>query len=342
MRVMVTGGTGFVGAHAVKALLDAGHEVRLLVRSPDRVDEVLKPLGAEVTDYVVGDMTDGASVAKAVDGCDAALHSACVVTLERRRADEVLRANPRGAEVVLDAAIERGLDPIVHVSSTSALFRPGVEVIHADLPPAEVHDAYGRSKAEAEVVARDRQARGAPVTIVYPGGVVGPAAGPAMGEMADAIVTQLKLGAMPLRDASWPVVDVRDLAAVFVAVMEPGRGPRRFVCGGRSITMPDQAQIYRELTGRRFPVVPTPPAVLRGTGRMMDALMKVLPVDSVITGEAMTVLTHWPGTDDRRAHEELGVEWRDPLDTFREAIRSLHAAGRISDKQAGAAVLASG
>ncbi|HEY2427355.1 MAG TPA: SDR family NAD(P)-dependent oxidoreductase, partial [Acidimicrobiales bacterium] len=192
MRVMVTGGTGFVGAHTVKALVDAGHSVRLLVRTPAKIDEVLKPLGVNAPDYVVGDMTDEASVEAAMEGCDGALHAAAVVALDQRRAAAVLEANPRGAEVVLGAAVRRGLDPIVHVSSVSALFAPGVEVIHADLPPTRWGSGYGRSKAKAEEVARRLQEAGAPVVITYPGAVLGPPAGAVIGESTEGVVLQLQ------------------------------------------------------------------------------------------------------------------------------------------------------
>ncbi len=338
MRVMVTGGTGFVGAHTVKALVDAGHEVRLLVRRADRIDANVKPLGVEAVDYVHGDMTDAGAVAEAVAGCDAVVHSAAVVTLERRRADEVLAANPRGAELVLAAAAEAGLDPIVYVSSVSALFTPGVARLHAELPPAEAASAYGRSKALGEVIARRFQADGAPVTITYPGGVVGPAAGLALGEMAASIGMMVRSGNVPARSGAISVVDVRDVAAMHVAVMERGRGARRYICGGQYLTMPQMAQVFREVTGRRFPVVPVPAVVLRGLGRTVDALSRRVSIDTVFTGEAMTMLTRWCPTDDRLVREELGVTFRDLRDTYRTAIISLFDAGLINANQAGAAI----
>ena len=98
MRVMVTGATGYVGAHSVKALLDAGHRVRLLVRDPDKAQAVLGALGVKGRlDCVSGDMTDEDAVLKALRGCQAVLHCAAVVSTDARRADEMLRANPRGA-----------------------------------------------------------------------------------------------------------------------------------------------------------------------------------------------------------------------------------------------------
>jgi nucleoside-diphosphate-sugar epimerase len=334
MRVMVTGATGFVGAHSTAALLAAGHEVRLLVRDPARLDAALGPLGVGSSpDHVVGDMLDPGAVREAVDGCDAVLHCAAVVALDRRRAATVLDANPRGVRTVVEAALEAGADPVVHVSSTSALFRPGLDRLHGDLPPAEVTNAYGRSKAAAETWVRARQAEGAPITVTYPAGVVGPPAGPAFGEWAEGIATHLRLGFSPVRDAAVSVIDVRDLGAVHVAVLEPGRGPRRHLCTGHHLTMSELGGLYRELTGRRFPVVPLPGAALRATGRVVDAAMRVVPIDSVFTAEAMGVLTQWVVPEDSTA--ELGVRLRPVHETFADAIRALHAAGRLTDRQVG-------
>jgi nucleoside-diphosphate-sugar epimerase len=335
MRVMVTGGTGFVGAHSARALVDAGHQVRLLVRSPDKIDEVLKPMGVEPDGYVVGDMTDAGAVGEALDGCDAVLHCAAVVALDRRRADSVLATNLQGADVVLGAAVERGADPIVYVSSVSALFKPGLELIHADLPPTDWGTGYGRSKAAAEGVARRHQEAGAPVVITYPGTVTGPAAGSLVGEIGDVIATHLRVGLMPVREAAWSVVDVRDLGLVHAKAMRPGQGPRRYMCGGTFVTMEDQARIYRSLTGRRFPMVAAPPAVLRGFGALMDAAMRVVPFESLMTAEGMAILTGWAPTDDGPVHEELGIAYRDVVETFGDALRSLLALGRIGPRQAG-------
>lgn len=333
--MLVTGGTGFIGAHSVKALANAGHEVRLLVRTPDRIDANVKPLGVDVDDYVVGDMGDAAAVAKAMDGCDAVLHCAAVVALDRRRAAEILAANPLGARVVIGTAADRGLDPIVYVSSASALFTPGVPLLHAELPPAEVGSAYGQSKASAEHYVRELQEQGAPITITYPGGVTGPPAGTAFGEFADSVVTVLQYGMLPLRDGSLALIDVRDLAAVHTAVMAPHHGPRRFMCGGHFLTLSDYAQLLRDITGRSLPVVPVPAPAMRAVGRAMDSLTRVLPFDTVFTEEAMSILTQWAPSDDRLLAEELGVKLRDPRETIDAVIRGLHLAGRASARLVG-------
>ena len=340
VRVLVTGGTGFVGAHSVKALVDAGHDVRLLVRSPDRIATNVRPLGVADVDFAVGDMTDADAVTGAMAGCDAVLHAAAVVALDRRRADEILAANPEGARVVIGTAVERGLDPIVYVSSASALFSPGIDLLHAELPPADVDNAYGRSKATAEHYVRRLQDDGAPIAVTYPGGVIGPPAGNAFGEFADSVVTILQYGVIPLRDGSLALIDARDLGAIHAAAMQPGRGPRRYMCGGHFLTMTEYAALLGEVTGRSFPVVPTPPAAMRGIGRALDAVTRVLPFDTIFTEEAMSILTQWVPSDDRLVEAELGVTLRPPTESLAAAIRGLHDAGRVSTRLVGSVAAA--
>lgn len=174
MRVLVTGGTGFVGCHSVNALVDAGHDVRVLARAPERLRPALDPLGAGPVECSVGDVTDPAAVRQALQGCDAVLHCANVYALSRRRAAEMATVNPRGTEVVLGTACELGLDPIVHVSSYVALLPPPADGLTADAPVGQPAGPYARSKAASEAVARRFQAQGAPVVITHPGAVWGP------------------------------------------------------------------------------------------------------------------------------------------------------------------------
>ncbi len=95
MKTLVTGGTGFTGKHTVRALIAAGHQIRLLVRDPARVRRVFEPHGFVPDDVVVGDMTDANAVDEALIGCDGMVHTAALVDL-RRAALLVEKSNLRG------------------------------------------------------------------------------------------------------------------------------------------------------------------------------------------------------------------------------------------------------
>ncbi|MEV4256469.1 substrate-binding domain-containing protein [Spirillospora sp. NPDC049652] len=175
MRVFLTGASGFVGSHTVAALLAAGHEPRALVRDPERAARTLAPLGVEASrvEFVQGDMLDAAAVSRALEGCDAAIHAAAAIGVTGPSGD-LVAANVTGTRNVVGGAVERGLSPVVHVSSVAVFVPPDGPVITPDSPLAAPHTDYGRSKVAAERYVREAQSGGAPVAIVYPGGVFGP------------------------------------------------------------------------------------------------------------------------------------------------------------------------
>ena len=143
----------------------------------------------------------------------------------RRDADAVLAINPAAARNVIDAAIAQGLDPIVHVSSVTALFTPGAGPVHPDLPVARLSQCVRAVEGLAEEHARRRQAEGASVVITYPAGVTGPPAGPVTGAVADSIGTILRTGAMPLADARSLTSTSATWPSCTTACSSPASGP---------------------------------------------------------------------------------------------------------------------
>jgi nucleoside-diphosphate-sugar epimerase len=170
MRVLVTGGTGFIGSHTTVALLEAGHEVCLFVRDPVKLKRVFEARGLAVPDHRVGDIGDAASVKRALAGCDAVVHAAALVALDSARARDVLETNPRGVENVLGGAAELGLSRMIYMSSLGALFRPNQPLVSPDVPIVPGEAAYARSKSDAELIVRRLQDQGAPIRTARPSG----------------------------------------------------------------------------------------------------------------------------------------------------------------------------
>jgi len=328
MRVLVTGGTGFVGGWTAKAIADAGHSIRFLVRNPARLQTSVAKLGVDVSDFAVGDITDRVSVRDALRGCDAVVHSAALVATDPRQTAEMLTTKMQGAQNVLGQSVELGLDPIIHVSSFTALFHPGLEVLAADLPVVGGADGYGTSKAQVEIYARGLQDAGAPVNITYPGMVLGPPVGDQFGEAGEGVRAALQMHAIPGRSAAWLVVDVRDLAALHTALLEPGRGPRRYTAGGHRVPASELASMLGHIAGTPMVAVPIPDTALRVAGAVLDRAGRFLPFDTPFTSAGMQYYTQMPASDDSPSERELGITFRDPqetmADTF-EAIRSTNS-----------------
>lgn len=326
MHVLITGGTGFVGGWTAKVIADAGHSIRFLVRNPDRLQTSVAKLGVDVSDFAVGDITDRVSVRDALRGCDAVVHSAALVATDPRQTNEMLTTNMQGAQNVLGQSVELGLDPIVHVSSFTALFHPGLEMLTAELPVVGGADGYGTSKAQVEIYARGLQDAGAPVNITYPGMVLGPPVGDQFGEAGEGVKAALQMHAIPGRSAAWLVVDVRDLAALHAALLEPGRGPRRYTAGGHRVPASELANMLGQIAGTPMVAVPIPDTALRVAGAVLDRAGRFLPFDTPFTSAGMQYYTQMPASDDSPSERELGITYRDPTETVADTFEALRSA----------------
>lgn len=330
----MTGGTGFVGSHTVSELLRSGHDVRLLVRKPDRIAPALAHFGIGDVDHAVGDVTDAAAVEKGMEGCDAVIHAASVYSLDVRTGTAMSRINVEGTRTVLGAAAERNLDPVVYVSTLGVMYPPTEPVLTEDSPITGPRGTYYRSKADAEAVARGHQELGVPVVISYPGGVFGPE-DPHFGESAQVVSSILKrqLPAVPRGGLS--VADVRDVASAHAAMFEPGRGARRYLLSGTHMPFSSIIKTLEQETGRRLPHVSLPAWSLWPAVRAAGFLQRFLPFRLPLNTEGFDSVVWDPRGDDSRARADLGFAPRPFRETLADTVAWLHRAGRITDKQAG-------
>jgi len=334
VRVLVTGGTGFVGSHTVAALVKQGHRVRLLARSPRRVDPALAPHGGAALEVVIGDVTDEGSVVAALAGCEAVIHAANVFSFDPRRVELMESVNERGTELVLAAASRIGLDPIVHVSSFVALL-PADTPLTADSDVGSPVPAYSRSKASAERIARRFQADGVPVVITYPGSVWGPH-DPYLGESGQMAQSALRGRSRLLNDGLLPISDVRDVATAHAALLHPGLGPRRYVVVGHNPHFRALIARLGELAGRNLWSIPVPAPLAFATGRVADWAKARFGANLGLSYEGPWLVANANEADSTPAINELGIEFT-PLDkTLADTVKWLYESGHITRRQAGA------
>lgn len=249
--VFVTGGTGFIGSHVVRALVASGERVRCLVRAQSRRDA----LAMDGVDLVEGDLMDTHRLPRALDGCRVVYHCAADYRLGARDPRELHRTNVEGTDRVLAAAASAGVERVVHTSSVGALGtradgRPADEETPARLD--EMIGPYKQTKFLAEQIALDWNARGLPVVIVNPSTPVGE--GDARPTPTGRIVVDFLNGRMPAYvDTHLNVVDVRDVAAGHLLAARHGRPGERYILGHRNMSLAGLLAALAAASGRRAP-----------------------------------------------------------------------------------------
>ncbi|TMK84925.1 MAG: NAD-dependent epimerase/dehydratase family protein [Actinobacteria bacterium] len=335
MRVLLTGASGFVGSYTVPALVERGHEVRLLLRNVDKARHVLGRRGVDLAsvDVVTGDMLDAETVKQAATGCDATIHAAAAIGITGGSSNSLLEINTTGARNVVGAARAAGHDPIVHVSSVAIFVPPHGPVIRADSPLASPRTEYGRSKVQTELELRVLQDEGAPITILYPGGVIGPDQ-PTLDATLEGIVGARTMG-WPRTSGGVCLVDVRDVAAALAAAAEPARGPRRLVLGGPFLSWDEFGALCDEITGVRAMRLPLPKPVLFAAATLLDQIRRIRPLGYPLTRDAAEMMTTMVPTDDQPTLEALGLQLRPTRDSVEDTLRWLGEAGHLPAKNVG-------
>lgn len=341
MKVLVTGGTGYIGSHTAAAVLSRGHHVRLLVRDTARIRPAIRPLGVDpdVLEVVTGDVTDHRDVARAADGVDAVIHLAQVFSMDSRDFRRIRHVNVPGTRLVLDAARRVGADPIVYVSSYAALL-PSKTPLGAESPPGRLSvtsPAYFAAQSSAEQVARQHQAEGAPVTTVYLLATLGPHdphMGDQMTRLRNTVLGRLKF---PPR-GGFCIDDVREVAVLLAETLTPGLGPRRFFPPGHRVSTSEYVAAVGAVVGRRLGALHPPPGPALALCRAMDVLQHVVPWHIPAEYSAAYMCACDARVSTAEPATPLGIAARPLAETITDSVRWLYETGRLTARQAGAVV----
>jgi farnesol dehydrogenase len=311
LKILLTGATGFLGRRTA-ALLARSHALRLLVRPTS--SRAGSPPGAELAE---GDVTDRASLERAMAGCDAVVHAAALVKIVARPA-EFDRVNVGGLENVLAAAATTSIARLLYVSSFIALGPsergPGgtldesAEPLPGGRELAWIND-YERTKAHADARARAAIAAGAPLVVVYPGVIYGP------GELTEGNIVvrhllDLAHGRLPALlgrpERRWNYAFVDDVAAGIAAALERAPAAGRYVLGGENVTQADFYRLAGELGGIRIPAHRMPDAVAKAAGALMKLGARLTGGTPKLTPDLVEIYRHDWAFDSSRAARELG------------------------------------
>ena len=291
--ILVTGGSGFVGRHVVRALIAAGEDVRCLVRDPGKGTS----LGCEL---VGGDMTDAASLRRAVEGVDAVVH---LVAVRQGKEEKFQRVMVQGGQDLVDAAAEAGVKRFLLMSAL------GTREDTRDLVP------YYRAKWEVEQIV---QGSGIDHVVFQPSFIFGPDGGiiPTFRRLVKLAPVTPVIGSGERRiQPIW----VDDMAAYFVKALDLEAATNRaFEVGGpEPVTWNEFWARFRQALGvRRRPTIHVPVGLMRVNALLTERL----PGDIPLTRDLLTMLEH---EDNVVTNDEAVQAFQIPLVPLDEQLRRL-------------------
>ncbi|MBI3073273.1 MAG: NAD-dependent epimerase/dehydratase family protein [Deltaproteobacteria bacterium] len=249
MKVLLTGGSGFLGSHIARELTAAGHSARLLLREGSKRDGLV----GLTYETALGDILDRASLDRAMDGVDAVIHTAGLVSFRRKAKADLFRVNVDGTRNVLAAAQARGIR-VVHTSSIAAIGATESPSVLNEESPWTIGDYgihYINSKRRGEEVVREFAEQGVNAVIVNPGTILGP---------GDVYLTSSRfvLEYLRGRNTFYPgggtsFCDVREVARAHVTALTKGRTGERYILAGQNVTYREALQTFHALSGAQRP-----------------------------------------------------------------------------------------
>jgi dihydroflavonol-4-reductase len=312
VRVVVTGGAGFIGRAIVAHLAQLRHDVAALVRDANKA----RHLAQDGVTLVPSDLSEGheSELLRTMEGADGVIHAAGAYRVGIRAAErqQMWESNVGTTQRVLDAAIAAGVPRTVYVSTNNVFGDTGGEIVdetfQRDLGGGFL-SWYDETKFRAHEAAIERIARGAPVVIVQPGQTYGPhdhSDASAQLELAHAgRLRYMVFGALGL---AWVHVD--DLAGVIVAALDRGRLGEAYSLAGDCRRQGEAVAIAARIGGHRPPRLSVPTGLIRMMAPINDLIggLPGMPPNLAETLRAGGSVTYWASHE--KATRDLGFEPR--------------------------------
>ncbi len=325
MRVLVTGGTGFVGSWVVRELSARGHAVRVLTRPTSSLAN-LQGLPLERAE---GDVTDRPSVERALLGCEAVVHTAGVTSF--RPGDEArLRAVNHGSVgIVLGAALRAGVKRAVLTSSVAAMggtLEPALMDESRESNAEALGVDYFVSKLRGEREALELARQGLPVSVVRPSVVLGP------GDIYNSSATTF----LALARRQLPVAvrggssfgDVRDVARGHAEALERGRPGEVYILGGNNLEILEMVQRVARVTGVPAPGR-VPYRVALAAAALAELVSRLRGQKPKLSRQLVKASRLYTFVSSEKATRELGYSIRPFEESLADTLRWFMKEGRL-------------
>ena len=309
MRVLVTGGTGYLGAAIVRALAARGHTPVVFAR---------RASGAALPGVAIdGDVRDLPALRSAADGVEAIIHAAALVSIWHPRPVDVHDINVGGQHTALDVTRTLGIRRLVYTSSFLALPPHGRD------QALDAND-YQRTKRDARAVALTAARAGAPIVTIYPGVVYGPGSA-TEGNLVGRLLRDHLAGRLPGiigADRHWSFAYVDDVAHGHVRAAESAQANGEYVLGGENAPQRRIFEIAAQETGVRVPRR-IPRAVAYAAATLDEARTRLTARPPLLTRGAVEIFLHDWRLDSTRSVRELGYRVTPLAEGIRSVLRQI-------------------
>jgi len=251
--VLVTGGTGFLGSYIIKELVEKNYPVRAIRRTTSKIPFYISANIFEQVQWVEGDILDPVSLDEAMEGADAVIHSAAIISFAKADKKKMYHVNVQGTANVVNAAIEKNISRLVHISSVAALGRNklgGHVNEERKWQESSMNTHYAISKYKAEMEVWRGIAEGLNAVIINPSTVLG---------YGDWDTSSCRIFKTIYNEFPWystginGFVDIEDVARTTVLLMQSDIKEQRFIANGDNWSFQQLFNTIADGFGKKHP-----------------------------------------------------------------------------------------
>jgi len=323
MKVLVTGGTGFIGQHVLLRLKETEHSIRCLVRKTSNTT-IPEKVGAEL---ITGDITDRASVKQAVSGVDAVIHLANIYDFWIPHKKDFHAVNVEGTRNVLEESLDANISKVIHVCTLGAYGVPDEKPFTEESSPAKKRTClYFETKYQgSELAWKLHSENDLPLVMVYPSAVTGPGDNKPSGRY----VYDMAKGKMPAQVflksvLTW--VDVRDVAEVIVRVLEKkGNIGEKYFVGAEMLSFAEFNRFISNASGVSLPRIKMPTWMAMMNAACLTFLADIFKFRPMLgmSSDQMRTMKNGFSADCSKVTRELGIQYMSISKSLEDAIAAM-------------------